>query len=321
MLNNILHSQNEFLLSFDHLPENEKINAVEAFIGKITPFIIAAEKCYSRDEIIESLSALRNKIRLAPIVRQSQDWPRGYQGDFEIIKYVLQHTNETPRGTLAFYVEEILLNGAICEQHRNKIKQQELLIRETVRSNDEAEIVSIGCGISEDMRGCLDEILSSRTKIRLLDVDEDALKYSSLQLADIAQQVDYMQGNIYKSILRLDGQYDLILLGGVCDYLNDNFLSAILKRLIRRLKPGGRMFFTNIKTGNPFRIYLEYLSNWILIERSEESILTMLDALVPQGMHYQFETDASGVTLMITINHPQVVTGKMMKEKNMEYSD
>lgn len=314
MLDKIQLYQNEFLLRFNHVSENEKVPAIEAFVETLTPLITAAEKRHSREAIIESLSMIRNEIRLGPLVQQSQDWIKGYQGDFETIRYVLQNDNQAPPGTLAYFIEEMLLKDAVCQQHRNKLKQQELLIKETIAINNEAGIISIGCGISEDVVNCLDEFFTSNAKITLLDVDQDALDYSSLRLADIAHQVKYIQGNIYKNIIRLEEQYDLVLLGGVCDYLNDNFLSAILKKLQRCLKPGGRIFFTNIKTGSPFRIYLEFLSNWILIERSEDDLRTILDTIMLQNMYYLLETDTSGITYMVTINNtPDMIsTGKAL---------
>lgn len=102
MLDKIQFYQNEFLLRFNHLSENKKVPAIEAFVETLTPLITAAEKRHSREAIIQSLSMIRNEIRLGPLVQQSQDWIKGYQGDFETIRYVLQNDNQAPPGTLAY---------------------------------------------------------------------------------------------------------------------------------------------------------------------------------------------------------------------------
>ena len=44
------------------------------------------------------------------------------------------------------------------------------------------------------------------------------------------------------------------------------------------LAPDGRILFTNIGRGNPFRVWLEYLADWRLIERSEADLIALCRA-------------------------------------------
>jgi hypothetical protein len=43
------------------------------------------------------------------------------------------------------------------------------------------------------------------------------------------------------------------------------------------LVPGGRLLFSNIAQGNPFRPWIEYLADWRLIERTEADLRRLLD--------------------------------------------
>ena len=44
------------------------------------------------------------------------------------------------------------------------------------------------------------------------------------------------------------------------------------------MRPAGRIVFTNIATGNPYRVWIGYLGEWKLIERSEADIAALCRA-------------------------------------------
>ena len=52
--------------------------------------IFRLEKHTQRDEILKELYPLREAVRQSPFLQRAQDWPRGYQGDFETIEYILE---------------------------------------------------------------------------------------------------------------------------------------------------------------------------------------------------------------------------------------
>jgi hypothetical protein len=56
--------------------------------------------------------------------------------------------------------------------------------------------------------------------------------------------------------------------------LSDRFIARTLADAWNALlSPAGRIVFTNIATGNPYRVWIEYLADWKLIERSEDDII------------------------------------------------
>jgi hypothetical protein len=70
------------------------------------------------------------------------------------------------------------------------------------------------------------------------------------------------------------------------------------------LAPGGEFVFTNIKRGNVFRVWLEYLANWELRERDETEILRCCaEADIPMSaVHIQ--ADGTGLALLIKCQRP-----------------
>jgi extracellular factor (EF) 3-hydroxypalmitic acid methyl ester biosynthesis protein len=274
---------------------------VQHFLQHFTNTVLTWEKEHSRAEIIDVLGNIRAIAAGSPFIERAQRWPRGYPGDFETIDYMLAAENKVAATSgFAYYIEDFFLQSDICEQHRNKVARQAALVQETLDKNPTAKIISIGCGTSEDLFRSLSQIELSPCQITLVDIDEQALHYSKRRLESISSKLEIIHGNIYKVIRRLTSRYDLILVGGVFDYLKDNVIAVILKELVNRMKKEGTLFFTNIASGNPYRISMEYLSDWILIERNENDIARIMQSAAVTHS-YTMERDATGLTYMVTI--------------------
>ena len=65
------------------------------------------------------------------------------------------------------------------------------------------------------------------------------------------------------------------------------------------LAPKGEFVFTNIKRGNTFRVWLEYLANWELRERDEADVVRCCtQAGIPSSAIHTQE-DGTGLALLI----------------------
>src|SRR5258708_19521513 len=78
--------------------------------------------------------------------------------------------------------------------------------------------------------------------------------------------------------LAVHGPFGLIIAGGLFDYVPDRWAIATLREVRRLLAPSGRVVFSNIASGNPFRQWLEYLADWPLIERSHGDPFRLFEA-------------------------------------------
>ncbi|HXI13141.1 MAG TPA: hypothetical protein VNM92_10955 [Thermoanaerobaculia bacterium] len=67
------------------------------------------------------------------------------------------------------------------------------------------------------------------------------------------------------------------------------------------LKPYGRLFFTNIASPNPYRPLIEYLADWVLVERSDDDIRRLCrDADVAED-RVNIRRDETGLALLVDV--------------------
>ncbi len=88
----------------------------------------------------------------------------------------------------------------------------------------------------------------------------------------------------------------------------DKFIVRILSKLYEEnLQKNGLLFFTNIASGNPYRIWMEYLFNWPLLERCEADLESLaLKANIPASALH-IEREATNLTLLAHI-HKQAIS-------------
>ena len=270
--------QLEQLSRFSVAGSNRQYHRAVSVVHDICDALTTCEAAGAPDaEIRAVLKTAREIFGASPFVTRLQQWPRGYPGDFETIEWLWRGDNRAPAGTLAQAIETYALNAAIAQQHRNKVTFQAACILQAMAVARPCRMLSIGCGSSPDLRTVIDQVPPSASVV-LCDSDKDALIYSRAKLEPIADRCHFVHGMVPKVLRRVadHGPFDLILAGGLFDYLSDRFVARTLSDAWRSLlAPGGRIVFTNIARGNPFRVWIEYMADWRLIERSEEDIATI----------------------------------------------
>jgi len=130
-----------------------------------------------RDELLEILSPLRKIASQSPFIYRMQEWPLGYQGDFEMIEYIMDAKNFAKKGTIPFYLEQYMLNNGASQQHRSKVSHQAGLMLEQISKKDNSRILSIACGSSPDLSSIQHEI-NKPCEFVLFDLDSNALEFS-----------------------------------------------------------------------------------------------------------------------------------------------
>lgn len=271
----------DFLLDYMNHDSNKEnytyyYNKIHAHICSIAYAIREEElKGRTKEEIYQDMKEVRKILHEVPFMARTQDWPRGYQGDFETIEHLYWGINKAPYNSFVYFIEEFALRSPTAQQHRNKVEYQAKLILDTILSNDKTNILSIGCGSCLDVRSIQKHIQHKDFSLVLNDLDLDALEFSIKELQLIKDKCTLVNENIIRSQkVRHLAPYDLIITGGVFDYLNDKTIKLLLRNFRENLmKEDGRFFFTNIKRENPLRTEIEYLGNWNLIERDKEDII------------------------------------------------
>ncbi len=269
--------------------------------------ILEAEKSgVSRAEIESIIQPARDIHSNSVFVKRLQDWPRKYPGDFETIEYICNLENHSQYGKIEYYIEDYALNSAMAQQHRNKLQRQAEIILNTLLNGRSAQnILSVGCGGCRDIVKISKYIADIPCDLVLHDIDNDALELSKKRLAGLRGNVHLVSGNFLQALRKTEqsGPFDLILAGGLFDYLSDKHISFFLKYVLSKLlKQQGVLFFTNVKTDNPYRVWQEYLANWKLVYRSEDDIANLLTDAGFTANDFKIEKDETGLTFLVTVN-------------------
>ncbi|MBI5055772.1 MAG: class I SAM-dependent methyltransferase [Nitrospirae bacterium] len=262
----------------------------------------------SLSEIEETIKPARDIHSRSVFVKRMQDWPRKYPGDFETVEYICDLENRSTYGKVEYYIEEYALNSAMAQQHRNKVQRQsEIILDALLNGGPGRKILSVGCGGSRDFLKIKKYIHDVRCEIVLHDIDSDALELSRERLNGLSAGIHLIKGNFLQSLrtIEMSGPFDVILAGGLFDYLSDKHISFFLKYAFNKmLNQNGILFFTNIKRGNPYKVWQEYLADWKLIYRDEDEIIGLLTAAGFSPSDFKIEKDETGLTFLVTAQKP-----------------
>lgn len=255
---------------------HETAIALHSFATAITACEQAGLTRAQLDTELQDVRALHGQ---SPLVHRLQAWPRGYAGDFETVEYLCDARNRATVGTVPWAIEQCALQSPVAQQHRNKVGLQARTILATLVANPQARIASIGCGGCRDLSLIQEYVPPAHGTFVLVDSDADALDFARDRLDRLDGRCRFVQGRVPRVLgkLRDPGGFHLVVAGGLFDYLPDRWAVATLSAVRDLLVPAGRVLFSNIARGNPFRPWIEYLADWRLIERTEADVRRLLD--------------------------------------------
>lgn len=201
---------------------------------------------YKREDFLEIIAPARDTLGRSPFFDRLQRWPRGYPGDYETIEYLYSANNKSPNNTIEHICELYALNSGAAQQHRNKINVQTQLISETINRNNNAKILSIAAGPCIDIRNARNCIQKSSAMIMITDTDPDAIAFSKEKIDSMIGKCSFLCGNPLKLVNKFRdlGPFDLILTGGLFDYLSEEKINLVLNYSFKYLLSNeGKMFF------------------------------------------------------------------------------
>jgi SAM-dependent methyltransferase len=236
----------------------------------------------------------------APIIWRVQNWPRGYPGDFETIEWICDGSPRLEKSDPYYWIEWYSLNSAIVQQHRNKIGYQRAQLQTVPASG---RILSVGCGGARDMLEL--DVNYKGHHVTLVDIDPEALCLAHARASRWAASVDVIEGDALRALRSLKEPFDLVLFGGLFDYLNDRVISLLLTlsdRLVSARR--GRTIFTNVSTFSPFEAWTQYVVRWPLRFRSECEVQAITTSAAIDRERLHISRDATGLSLLCEVHPP-----------------
>jgi SAM-dependent methyltransferase len=257
---------------------------------------------FPREAIHAAVAEVRRIHGASPIIARMQTWPRGYAGDYQTVEIILSGRCLSPKGTLAYHLERFVLDCPASQQHRNKVVVQADMIRQTMHENPEANILIVACGGCPDLRMLAHELRSFRGELWLNEIDKEALERSVAQIAQAFPGVKAVPGNVVELLRDAKSlpKFDLIVAGGLFDYLDERVARFVIKGAHACLRPAGRFFFTNIGR-NPYRPWMEYCGEWVLREREAADLSKLAtNSGVPEES-VRITQETTGLTYLVEI--------------------
>lgn len=283
----------------------ETYHSVGAAIEALCVALIGAETSgISRLRMRELVTEARDCHACSPFVERLQTWPEGYPGDYLTIEHLMSQVNRAAAGTLGYWIEQYCLGTRIAQQHRNKVQHQALEILRVILAGlgrAVPKILVLAAGSSPDLRYIKDLVAPLEFQVVINDSDPEAIDFSLKELAQIREKVVPLEGNAIRCAdeIRELGPYDLVVAGGLFDYLNANWANQFVALVMGQwLAPGGKFFFTNIATGNPYRLWMECVTDWEVVERSERDLVDLVTHATARGVSVHVAREATSLTLL-----------------------
>lgn len=246
-----------------------------------------------------------NVILQTPFLLHSNRKPRGYPGDFEMMKMIYRNGYEG-RTTFGRLMHKICSELPASQSVRNRKQMLVDFINNYRHRNGHppgraVRLLSIACGPAFELRdllACPDDC--ERFEITLLDQDEKALDEAAAVSSEVAvklkaaPKVSFLNASVRTMLLSRHlvqkwGQFDFIYALGLFDYLNQPVARALLKRLVQLLNPGGEMLIGNYHVENISKTPMAYWADWMLLYRTEEEFRSLVADQTDTDVRLLFE--------------------------------
>lgn len=252
-----------------------------------------------------------NFILESDFIKRTNIKPRGYAGDSAMMEmlYRNEYIGKSSFGKI-FHKHPCDTKAADAVRNRRRLINKYMSQRLSTSGKEDFKILSIACGPAWEMQDFLRESqFKYQAKVFLLDQDEEALGEAQKGINSIPTdkpfQVQFIKESV-RTILKTGspelkfGQYDFIYSMGLYDYLTDPVAKVLTEKLYSMLCPGGILILGNYHVENETRKYMEYIMDWVLYYRDEESMFELLED-IPQGFSSEVGFDDSGTQMFLKV--------------------
>ena len=256
-----------------------------------------------------------NFISSSPFMKRTNVKPRGYAGDFEMMRMIYDNNYEGD-STFGMIMHKHPVEHPAAQAVRTRRKLIANSFKEIDnsgmwKSEKDLSILSVACGPAFELNDIIQNSSNyTKYKFSLLDQDEkalDAARSTVDQLEkDLSQKfkVHYLNESVRtmltnKQISQKWGKFHFIYSMGLFDYLTPPAARVVIKKLFQLLHPGGEMIIGNFHVSNQSKHYMEYWLDWVLYYRTEEDLHALLGAESSAKCSTFFENTGSQMFLHV----------------------
>ncbi len=244
-----------------------------------------------------------------PFGRRTYFKPRGYAGDYEMMNHIYRNQPEGDtlfRRCLNYYTVNLPFSVAV--RNRAVLLKDKMVSKiRTLKQGETLNVLSVACGPAKEICDVIAEpgLDFSRVKFVLLDQDEEALAYATAHIeaaasrAGVTVVVEGLPTNVINYVRqRTPEKFDFIYSAGLFDYFSDSIAKLTAKRLFQKLKIGGELFIGNFKSLPFSRMQIELVSDWFLIYRTKEELVSLFSEITP---NLEVESEPKQINLFVTM--------------------
>jgi extracellular factor (EF) 3-hydroxypalmitic acid methyl ester biosynthesis protein len=272
-------------------------------------------------------SMLMPLLMACPFHRRAYEKPLGYAGDYRMMELLFAH-ELGGEGLYGRFLHSIAQNYSISCAARGR----EVVMRRAAQQAIEAEgegpvrILALAAGGVVELRRLLEQTESVNRPVEflLLDQDDEAHETAHRHLTRILLEqhrglLPVTVRCLHFSVRQLIrpatiedvavventlANLDLVYAAGLYDYLPERVAGALTRRVYGRLRPGGRMLLGNLVETPDSTWIMDYVWDWPLVYRTDETLLRLADSLSPTPACVGITRDETERCLFLDVTKP-----------------
>ena len=261
-------------------------------------------------------------VLCAPFSWRTYTKPLGYAGDYEMVNMMTRPPYEGS-SLFAKILNTFFLNSAPVVAHQNRIQYLKDNLKSEIRRVTEqhgrkARIFNLGCGPARELQELLEDDIADQAEILLLDFNEETLRNiqqvfgelvtkhgRTTQITTLLKSVHQVLKEAHKETDEFTkNHYDVVYCAGLFDYLSDRICKRLTSIFYDLLAPEGLMITTNVHASNPSRKCMEFILDWHLVYRNDETFNSLNPDQLPEGAS-SLDHDSTGVNVFNVVRKPK----------------
>ena len=236
------------------------------------------------------------------LIRHSFQKPQGYPGDFRIIDWI--YTNQNGSLGDGKLWDDFFHRQAAPQSVRNRKRFLNYFWNNLVYEQEKAiSVLNLASGPCRDLSDFLEQMnpIGFGSHFHCVDADPEAIEFAKRLTSRYEEKVTFTWelSNVFR--FRTKEKFDLVWSSGLFDYLNDRLAIALIKKMWRWAKEGGKVVVGNFHPRNPSRSFMEWCGQWFLIHRTEDDYRRLCRSAGIPEESIQFDREPLGCCIFLIL--------------------